>query len=312
MRRSVILFAILATLLIPSSCNQRSENKEDNRPDAQIKDTIKNVSINNSDTVLEQTPSHPLHWNLPKKDANFNSEMSYAEGKNYILEPLSPNNYVEDTYYTNNHNTTNNGYSNYPNDSYNNYPIEYEYNQYYYDNYYNYYPSYTDNYFYWHYDNSYNWYYDYDMTPPIWNNRPDKPDRPKRPSRPHESNRPQLPHRPNPDRYPDRNPINRPERPESSRPTERPRPEISERPTAPSIRPLPESVSGKENINTERERREAESRRQREVQERQEQERRESESRRQREAQERQEQERRETESRRQREAQERQEQERR
>ena len=142
MRRIVILFAILGTLLIPSSCNQRSENKEDNKPDTQTKDTKQDVSTNNRDTVLEKTPNYPLQSNLPKKETNSDSEVNYLEDENYILEPLRPNNYVEDSYYTNNQNTTNNNnvQSYYPNANYNNYPTDYGYNQYYFDNYYNYYP----------------------------------------------------------------------------------------------------------------------------------------------------------------------------
>lgn len=148
MRRTVILFAILATLLIPSSCNQRSDNKENNKPDTEIKDTIKDVSINKGGTVPEQIPNYFSHSDRPKREATSNPEINDVMGVNYVLEPLKPNNYVEDSYYTNNQNATNNVYNNYRDDNYNNYPIESGYNQYYYDNYYNYYPSYTDNYFY--------------------------------------------------------------------------------------------------------------------------------------------------------------------
>lgn len=301
MRRDVIFVVVLILFFMQQGCKKEVRNVDDTKGNLKRTETVKESfpdriaiadSVMNNDSLQSKATRHFVA-------SKQNLKGQKTEPDNYVLAPVEP--YFSyglrhseqkeentDVYYTNEGSSVLTDY-------YNSYsPSNSGYNNYYY--YDEYYPVYSDNYFSWYYDNYFNqdYYNDY-ISPPVWNNKPNRPNRPDRPKPPQK-----------PDQI-------RPGHPGSTRPPQRPDPELPQRPDSPSIRPLPESVSGKENVNEERERREAETRRQREaqereVQERQERERRESEARQQRETQERQEQERRDSEARQQRETQERQE----
>lgn len=289
MRRDVIFIVVLILFFMQQGCKKEVRNVDDTKGNLKRTETVKEsfpdrIAIADSVMNNDSLQSKATRYFVASKQ---NLKGQKPEPDNYVLAPVEP--YFSyglrhseqkeentDVYYTNEGSSVLTDY----------------------------YPVYSDNYFSWYYDNYFNqdYYNDY-ISPPVWNNKPNRPNKPNKP------NRPNRPDRPKPSQKPDQI---RPGHPGSTRPPQRPDPELPQRPDSPSIRPLPESVSGKVNVNEERERREAETRRQREaqereVQERQERERWESEARQQRETQERQERERRESEARQQRETQERQ-----
>jgi hypothetical protein len=289
MRQGVILIAVLHLFLIQTGCKKDVRNVDGTKRNSGQAEVVSESDKNDSVSFVSKVDSLYNRQVGASTVAGWKYQRPKPEPDNYVQAPVEP--YFPYFPYEQGHldNTENNSEVYYIDNSssvlydyYDGYSASgNNYNYYYYDEYY---PAYSDSYFRNYHYSAPGYYY---VSPPAWGNRPHKPGKPDRPEK---SRPPQKP-----------DPI-RPERPETSG-TE-----------FPSRRPLPGFVSGKENVEAERLRREADSRRQREIQDlqRQEQERRESEARRQRETQERQEQERRESEARRQRETQERQERERR
>ncbi|MFV0310067.1 MAG: hypothetical protein ACK5KN_00275 [Dysgonomonas sp.] len=281
--------------------NNSSAKPEDSATENQMQDVSNSPEVNKS----ADSPNDFLQSDSIKNEEAYKNNYN---GNYYILATV-PNVTKTAVVITNESYNLSNDYgsdSYIQNEFYGDYPISYD--TYYYEEYYpihisNNYED-TD-----YYDDNY-YYPSYPTYPNHRPNRPRPPHKPKPPVRPEPPIiKPEPPVRPQP-------PIQPQPPTDDIRTSERPKPESTSE-VRTSERPVPESNRKLENTDInrpsqsiisnlqERERYEAESRRQREQQERQEQERRETESRRQREQQEKQDQERREAENRRQREQQE-------